>query len=266
MWHFVGDVILVEQSGKRFLGKSVLITGAARGIGKTLAIWFAREGADVAINDVKKQDLDRTVRELREYGHKVGGYVCDVSNSQEVDRVVDKVVREFGKIDVVVNNAGIALPTSLFNLSEEEWDRVLNVNLKGSFLVSRSVLKHMKSRNSGRVIMISSIAGKTGGVVTSLPYDISKAGLIVMARRLAREFGPFGITVNAVAPAFVDTDMLKDLRVDSPEGKKAISDLNVVKRLATPDDVANAVLFLASDASSFITGETVNVNGGRLMD
>ncbi len=256
----------VERCGKRFVGKTVLITGGARGIGKTTAISFAREGADVAINGVRKEGLDSTVQELREHGYRIGGYVCDVSEADEVLQMVDNVLRDFGKIDILVNNAGIALPTPFFDLSEEEWDRVLNVNLKGAFLVSRSVLKHMKSRNYGRVIMIGSLVGKTGGAATGLHYDVSKAAVIVMGRRLAREFGPFGITVNVVAPSFVETDMLKDVHMDSPEKKKAAADLNVIKRLATPEDVANAVLFLASDASSFITGETINVNGGKLMD
>lgn len=254
------------QSEKRFTEKSVLITGGARGIGKTMAIWFAREGADVGINDVRKQDLDETVGELKKYGHKVGEYLCDVSKADQVDRMVSGAIRELGKIDILVNNAGIGLPTPFFELTEEEWDRVLNINLKGAFLVSRAVMKHMRDRNYGRVIMITSITGKTGGVATGLHYDVSKAGLIVMTRKLAREVGSFGITVNAVAPAFVDTHLLKDLHVDSPEQKKAIADLNVIKRLGTPEDIANAVLFLASDASSFITGETLNVNGGRLMD
>lgn len=255
-----------EDYGNRFSDKVVLITGATRGIGKTIAVWFAREGADVAINSRKKQDLDRTAEELRRYGHRVGVYAADISKADQVLRMVEDVAGHFGKIDILVNNAGISLPTPLFDLSEDEWDRVLDINLKGTFLVSQATLRHMKSRNYGRVIMIASLAGKTGGVATGLHYDVSKAGLIVMARRLAREFGFHGITVNAVAPSFVETDMLRDLKIDSPEKKKATADLNVIKRLATPDDVANAVLFLASDASSFITGETINVNGGRLMD
>jgi 3-oxoacyl-[acyl-carrier protein] reductase len=256
----------VERFGKRFIDKNVLVTGAARGIGKTIAIWFAREGARLALNDVKQADLQDTVQELRRYGQKIEGYVCDISKPQEVRRMVEDAIRDLGKIDILVNNAGIALPTRVLDLSEEEWDRVLAINLKGAFLVSQSVLKHMTSRAYGRIVMVSSISGKAGGVATGLHYDVSKAGLIVMARRLAREFGPLGITVNAVAPSFAETDMLKDLDLDTPEKKKATANLNVIKRLATTDDVANAVLFLASDSSSFITGETINVNGGRLMD
>lgn len=256
----------MEPFGKRFMDKNVLVTGAAQGIGRAIALWFAREGACLGVNDIKQSNLRDTVQELRKYGEKIEGYVCDVSKAQEVQRMVEAVLRDFGTIDILVNNAGIALPTRVLDLSEEEWDRVLAINLKGAFLVSQSVLKHMASRGSGRVVMVSSISGKAGGVATGLHYDVSKAGLIVMARRLAREFGPSGITVNAVAPSFAETDMLKDLDLDTPEKKKATANLNVIKRLATTDDVANAVLFLASDSSSFITGETINVNGGRLMD
>lgn len=250
----------------RFAGKAVLVTGAGRGIGKTISVWFAREDADVAINDIKKEELEKTAQEIRGYGNRVHTYVCDVSKADQVARMVEGVIADLGKVDILVNNAGIALPTRFFDLSEDEWDRVLNINLKGAFLVSRATLKHMKDRNYGRVIMMASIAGRTGGVLTGLHYDISKAGLIIMARRLAREFGAYGITVNAVAPSFVETEMLRDLNIDTDEKKKATAELNVVKRLATPDDIANAVLFLALDTSSFITGETINVNGGRLMD
>jgi len=258
--------IIVDVNLGRFQDKIVLVTGAGRGIGKVIAVWFAREGAQLALNDIQHAELDDTASMLRGLGNRVETYVCDISNGNEVEKLVHSVIRDFARIDILVNNAGIALPTPTLDLSEEEWDRVLNVNLKGTFFVSRAVLKQMKSQRSGRVIMIASIAGKTGGVYTGIHYDVSKAGIIVMTRRLAREFGEFGVTVNAVAPSFAETNMLKDLALDSPKMKAESANLNVIKRLATPEDVANAVLFLASDSSSFITGETLNVNGGRLMD
>jgi len=250
----------------RFQGKIVLVTGAGRGIGKSVAVWFAREGAQLAVNDIRNAELVDTASMLRSFGVRVETYVGDISDGNGVEVVVRSVVRDFGRIDVLVNNAGIAFPTPTLEVSEEEWDRVLNVNLKGTFFVSRAVLRQMKSQRSGRVIMVASIAGKTGGVYTGIHYDVSKAGIIVLTRRLAREFGEFGVTVNAVAPSFVETDLLKDLALDSPKMRAESANLNVIKRLATPDDVANAVLFLASDSSSFITGETLNVNGGRFMD
>ena len=250
----------------RFQNKTVLVTGAGRGIGKTIALWFAREGAQIAVNDILASELEETARELRRYGARVEAYVCDISKIPEVERLVSAVIHDFARIDILVNNAGIAFPTPTLELNEEEWDRVLSVNLKGTFFVSREVLRHMKNNRSGCVIMIASIAGKTGGVFTGIHYDVSKAGMIVMTRRLAREFGQFGVTVNAVAPSFAETHLLKDLDIDTPEKKEESAKLNVIKRLATSDDVANAVLFLASESSSFITGETINVNGGRVMD
>jgi 3-oxoacyl-[acyl-carrier protein] reductase len=250
----------------RFQDKTVLVTGAGRGIGKTIALWFAREGAQIAVNDILTTELEETTRELRRYGGRVEAYMCDISKVTEVEKLVSAVIHDFTRIDILVNNAGIAFSTPTLDLNEEEWDRVLSVNLKGTFFVSREVLRHMKKNRSGRVIMIASIAGKTGGVFTGIHYDVSKAGMIVMTRRLAREFGQFGVTVNAVAPSFAETHLLKDLDIDTPEKKEESAKLNVIKRLATSDDVANAVLFLASESSSFITGETINVNGGRVMD
>ena len=250
----------------RFQDKVVLITGAGRGIGKTIATWFAREGAQLAVNDIQNTELDQTAAMLRGFGNRVNTYVCDISNSSRDEELVQSVIHDFGRIDILVNNAGIGLPTPTLELTEKEWDRVLEVNLKGTFFLSRAVLRQMRTQRSGRVIMIASISGRTGGVYTGIHYDVSKAGVIVMTRRLAREFGEFGVTVNAVAPSFVETHLLKDLGIDSPEMRAQSANLNVIKRLATPDDIANAVLFLASDSSSFITGETVNVNGGRIMD
>jgi len=258
--------IVVEANLGRFQDKVVLVTGAGRGIGKMIAVWFAREGAQLALNDIQNADLDDTAKMLSGLGNRVETYVGDISNRKMVEELVRSVIRDFTRIDVLVNNAGIGLPTPTLDLSEEEWDRVLNVNLKGTFFMSCAVLKQMKNQRAGRVVMIASISGKTGGVHTGIHYDVSKAGVIVMTRRLAREFGEFGVTVNAVAPSFVETHLLKDLEMDTPELRAASANLNVIKRLGTPDDIANAVLFLASESSSFITGETLNVNGGRLMD
>jgi len=178
---------------------------------------------------------------------------------------VDSIERDLRRVDILVNNAGIALPTGSLDISEEEWDRVMSVNLKGAFLVSQRVISLMIRRKTrGKVVMMGSLSGKMGGVATGLHYSVSKGGIIVMARQLAREFASFGINVNAVAPSFADTEMLRDLKL---EGKKEeLARMNVIPRLATPDDIANAVLFLSAESSSFITGETINVAGGRLMD
>ena len=249
---------------RRFDNKVVLVTGAAQGIGFGIARAFLGEGARVAINDISTTGLASALRELGDLAVSVKTYPADVTSAKQVQSMVEKIISELGAIDILVNNAGIATPTSYLDLREDEWDRVMSINLKGAVIVSQQVLKRMTSRNYGRIVMISSLSGKMGGVATSMPYSVSKGGLLTLTRQLAREFGKFNITCNAVAPSFVDTTLLKDLNLETK--KEELASLNVIKRLATVDDVANAVLFLASDASSFITGETINVNGGRLMD
>jgi 3-oxoacyl-[acyl-carrier protein] reductase len=253
-----------ENRCRRFEGKVVIVTGAARGIGLGIAKAFASEGASIALNDVNVDHLKDALSEILTRSPGSRAYAADVTKKDQVRAIVENVVKDFGRIDVLVNNAGIGLPTKFLDLSEEEYDRVMGVNLKGAIFVTQAVLPHMVQQKYGKIVMISSISGKMGGVATGVHYSISKGGLMVLARQLAREFGSLGINVNAVAPSFAETDMLKDLGL---EGKKdEMAQLNVIKRLAKPDDIANAVLFLASDASSFITGETVNVSGGRLMD
>jgi 3-oxoacyl-[acyl-carrier protein] reductase len=250
---------------RRFEGKVVLVTGAARGIGLAVATAFAKEGAVLAVNDVSEENLQGAIAAIRGISPKSTSYRADITKADEVREMVDKVERDHQCVDILVNNAGIALPTGTLDISEQEWDRVMSVNLKGAFLVSQRVISLMiRKRRKGNVVMMGSLSGKMGGVATGLHYSVSKGGLIVMARQLAREFAKFGINVNAVAPSFADTDMLRDLKL---EGKKEeLAKMNVIPRLATPDDIANAVLFLSSESSSFITGETINVAGGRLMD
>ncbi|MGA2663498.1 MAG: SDR family NAD(P)-dependent oxidoreductase [Nitrososphaerales archaeon] len=255
----------MDSRCRRFEGKVVLVTGAARGIGLAVAAAFAAEGAVLALNDVSDDNLRTALSRVRESSPGSRSYRADVTSASEVREMVDRIEADLDCVDVLVNNAGIALPTGTLDISEQEWDRVLSVNLKGAFLVSQRVIALMvRKKRKGRVVMMGSLSGKMGGVATGLHYSVSKGGLIVMARQLAREFAPAGINVNAVAPSFADTDMLKDLKLESK--KEELARMNVIPRLATPDDVANAVLFLSADASSFITGETINVAGGRLMD
>jgi 3-oxoacyl-[acyl-carrier protein] reductase len=241
------------------------VTGAARGIGLAVATAFAKEGAVLAVNDVSEENLRGAIAAIREISPKSMSYRADITKADEVCEMVDMVGRDLQCVDILVNNAGTALPTGTLDISEQEWDRVMSINLKGAFLVSQRVIALMiDKKRKGNVVMMGSLSGKMGGVATGLHYSVSKGGLIVMARQLAREFAKFGINVNAVAPSFADADMLRDLKL---EGKKEeLAKMNVIPRLATPDDVANAVLFLSSESSSFITGETINVAGGRLMD
>jgi 3-oxoacyl-[acyl-carrier protein] reductase len=255
----------MDPQCRRFEGRVVLVTGAARGIGLAVATAFAREGAILAINDVSEDNLREALSAIRAHSPASRQYRADVTKADEVAEMIDAVERDFHRLDVLVNNAGIALPTGFLDISEQEWDRVMSVNLKGAFLVSQRAISLMiKTKAKGWVVMMGSLSGKMGGVATGMHYSVSKGGLIVMARQLAREFAKNGINVNAVAPSFADTDMLKDLGL---EGKKEeLAKMNVIPRLATPEDIANAVLFLSADGSSFITGETINVAGGRLMD
>jgi NAD(P)-dependent dehydrogenase (short-subunit alcohol dehydrogenase family) len=254
----------MESKCRRFEDKVALVTGAAQGIGFGVAMAFAKEGATVAINDVSGKNLPSALGEVRKYSKESNSYQADVTDSKEIERMVDQVIKDFQRIDILVNNAGIALPTPFLEISENEWDKVMSVNLKGAFIVSKAVIPHMLARSQGKIVMMASLSGKTGGVATGMHYSVSKGGLIVMARQLAREFGPLGINVNAVAPSFAETDLLKDLKLE--DKKEELAKMNVIPRLATPDDIANAVLFLAAQSSSFITGETINVAGGRLMD
>jgi len=250
---------------RRFEGKVVLVTGAARGIGLAVATAFAKEGAVLAVNDVSEENLRGAIAAIREIPPKSMSYRADITKADEVREMVDMVGRDLQCVDILVNNAGIALPTGTLDISEQEWDRVMSVNLKGAFLVSQRVIALMiDKKRKGNVVMMGSLSGKMGGVATGLHYSVSKGGLIVMARQLAREFAKSGINVNAVAPSFADTDMLRDLKLEGR--KEELAKMNVIPRLATPDDIANAVLFLSSESSSFITGETINVAGGRLMD
>jgi 3-oxoacyl-[acyl-carrier protein] reductase len=255
----------MDSKCRRFEGDVVLVTGAARGIGLAVASAFAKEGAILALNDISEQNLKNALDEVSQHSESSRSYTADITSSAQVTAMVEKIEKDLGRVDVLVNYAGIALPTSFLKISEQEWDRVMSVNLKGAVLVTQRVIDLMiRMKTSGRVVIMGSLSGKMGGVATGLHYSVSKGGLIVMARQLAREFASFGITVNAVAPSFADTDMLKDLNLVGR--KEELAKMNVIPRLATPDDIANAVLFLASRTSSFITGETINVAGGRLMD
>ncbi|HXQ91665.1 MAG TPA: SDR family NAD(P)-dependent oxidoreductase [Nitrososphaerales archaeon] len=254
----------MDSGCRRFDGKVVLVTGSGRGIGFEIARAFVREGAVLVLNDINKDQLDSALAEISRDSPKSITYLCDISKKEEVKSMVGTIVSKLGRIDILVNNAGIGTPSSFLDIVEEEWDRVMNINLKGTFLVTQQVVGQMVKQRYGRIVMISSLSGKMGGVATGIHYSISKGGMMVMARQVAREFGSFNITANAVAPSFVDTNLLKDLKLENK--KEDLAKLNVIQRLATTADVANAVLFLAAEPSSFITGETLSVNGGRYMD
>lgn len=245
-------------------GKVSLITGAAQGIGKAIALTLAENGSDIAICDVNSSLLNKTAEELKTKGKKVLTFKVDVSRNGEIQQMVKSIMEKFGKIDIIVNNAAIhPVRYTIEGIPEEEWEKVLNVNLKGVFLVCKAVIGGMKKRRFGKIVNIASGAGKTGGTVAGSHYSASKAGVICFTKSLAKELGPYGINVNAIAPGRVQTEMIKTV---SEEENRIFLEQTPLGRLGSPEDIAKATLFLVSDDSNFITGEILDVNGGLLMD
>jgi len=242
--------------------KTALVTGGSRGIGKATVLELAKKGCNVAFfYHSKKEEAKKVEKEAERYGVKVRGYQVDVSDFDAVKTVYQQLKKDFGSIDILVNNAGIISKTySIFQIPEEEWDTIINVNLKGTFNVTRIVVQDMKEKNKGSIVNVASIAGKMGGNV-GVHYAASKAGIIGMTFSLARELAQYNITVNAVAPGPVDTDMMKDV---STERLKIILSGIPLKRMATPEEVAKTIVFLAEN--DYITGEVVDINGGSYMD
>ena len=244
-----------------FQGKSSIVTGASQGIGKAIALELAREGAEVILVDIQKEKLDEVGDEIRANKGKVAVFSADVSRMNEAVKVVEEVVKGSKKIDFLVNNAGITRDNLLMRMKEEEWDAVLDVNLKGVFNFSKAVIRNMINNRYGRIVNIASIVGLIGNV-GQCNYSASKAGVIGFTKSLAREVASRGITVNAVAPGYIDTPMTEGL----PEAvKQQFRDWIPMKRFGTPEEITNAVKFLLSDEASYITGQVINVNGGMFM-
>ena len=244
-----------------FTGKNVIVTGASRGIGLTIAQAFAQAGANVALCATNPDSLAAAAKTLASFGGKVFTQPVNVANPEDCERFVDNAVKEFGSLDVLVNNAGITKDNLTIRMNEQDWDSVLNVNLKGTFLMSKAALKVMFKKRNGTIVNISSVVGEMGNAGQA-NYVASKAGMIGLTKTLAKEFGSRGVRVNAVAPGFVQTAMTDALPEDVRE--KALSAI-ALKRFATPQDIAKAVLFLASEDASYITGHVLAVNGGLYM-
>ncbi len=245
----------------RLTGRVGIVTGGASGIGLAICKRFVAEGAKVIIADINQSESAKVAQAL---GFENAIAVpTDVSDPVSVEEATRKAIERFGRIDILVNNAGICPLRPLEEISVQEWDKVLAVNLKGAFLFSKAVLPKMKEQHYGRIISISSIAGKMGGVVVGAHYAASKAGLIALTMSIARQYAKFGITANVICPVTTLTpltaswppELLDELKKQIPLG-----------RLATPEDIAAAAAFLASDEAAFITGEVLDVNGGFLMD
>ena len=240
-----------------------IVTGGARGIGKAIALTFVREGARIALVDVDKGGLETLLNEIKKNKREIINISCDITKSSEVKEMVSQVQRSFGRIDILVNNAGIIRRGTIETVTEEDWDRVIEVNLKGTFNCCKAVVDIMKQQGYGKIVNVSSIAGKMGDITSAPGYGPSKAGVDALTKTLARQLAPYGINVNAVSPHAIETEMSAQW---SEERRKEIIASIPLGRLGKPEDVAEAVLFLVSDAASFITGEILDVNGGALMD
>ena len=242
--------------------KSALITGATRGIGKQIAITLAKQGYNIALNYRKEnEELENTKKEIEEIGVQVLAVKGDVSNFEDCENFVKQVIERFGQIDVLVNNAGITKDMLLMRMKKEDFEQVIDTNLVGTFNVTKNVVPYMMKARSGRIINISSVVGIAGNAGQT-NYSASKAGIIGFTKSLAKEIASRNILVNAIAPGFIETNMTDVLKDDV---KQEIAKNIPLKRMGTAQDVANVVKFLASDDSSYITGQVINVDGGMLM-
>jgi len=242
-------------------GKIALVTGAAQGIGKAVTLLLARHGADVIVADVNLEKAEETAREVQSLGRQSMAVKLDVTRLQDVEATVETALQRFGKIDILINNAGIARDKLILRMTEEDWDAVLAVNLKGTFNCTKVVIKHMSKQRSGKIVNIASVVGEMGNPGQA-NYAASKAGVIGFTKTIAREFAQRGINVNAIAPGYIQTPMTDAL----PEkAKEELKRMIPMERLGQPEDVARAVLFLVSEASGYITGNVLKVNGGIYM-
>ncbi len=242
-------------------GKVAWVTGAAQGIGRSVALLLAQNGADIVVSDVNLEKAEETVRDIQALGRKALAFKVNVVNLEEVERMTQSVLEQFKQIDILVNNAGITRDRLFLRMTEEDWDAVINVNLKGTFNCTKAVVRHMSRQRSGKIVNIASVSGEMGNPGQA-NYSASKAGVIGFTKTIAREFAQRGINVNAIAPGYIQTPMTDAI----PEkAKEELKRLIPMERLGRPEDVAEAVLFLVSDSSSYITGQVLNVNGGIYM-
>ena len=243
-------------------GKTAIITGAARGIGKAIAIKFASEGANIAFTDLNiDENALATQKEIESYGVKVKGYASNAANYQETADVVAEINKDFGQIDILVNNAGITRDGLMMRMSEEQWDMVININLKSAFNFIHAVTPVMMKQKNGSIINMSSVVGVSGNAGQT-NYSASKAGMIGLAKSIAKELGSRGIRANAIAPGFIITEMTGAL---SDKVREEWAKQIPLRRGGTPEDVANVATFLASDLSSYVTGQVIPVCGGMNM-
>ncbi len=242
--------------------KVAIITGSRRGIGKAIALALAKAGANVVVSDINLDDCNKVVEEIKAINGNALAVKADVSNPEDVSHMINLTTEKFGKVDILVNNAGIYMQKSLTDFTEQEFDRVLDINLKGVFLCSKAAVPEMIKQGKGKIINIASIAGQVG-FANSSAYCASKGGIINMTRELALELGQYKINVNAIGPGVIETPMTKDLLEDKATKETLLANIPL-NRIGKPEDIANAALFLASDNSDYITGITLFVDGGWL--
>jgi len=246
-------------------GKVAIITGARRGMGRTHALTLAKAGAKVVVSDISLEECQKVVEEIGKAGGGAIAVKCDVTKKNEVDEMVKKTVEKFGKVDILVNNAGICQFKPFLELTEEEWDRTLNINLKGYFLCVQAAAKEMEKQKSGAIVNIASVAmGQQGvGFPNIAHYCASKGGIVGLTEALAVELAPYNIRVNAISPGMIETPMIDTVKKD-PKMMEAMLAKVPMHRVGKPEEVSNLVLFLASDQSSYMTGSTVVIDGGWL--
>jgi 3-oxoacyl-[acyl-carrier protein] reductase len=240
-------------------GKVAIVTGAARGIGKSIAIRFAQEGCAIAFTDLAMdENAETTTKEIEALGVKVKGYASNAANFDETHEVVNQILKDFGRVDILVNNAGITRDGLMMRMTEQQWDMVIDVNLKSAFNFTHALTPVMMKQKSGNIINMSSVVGVHGNAGQA-NYSASKAGMIGLAQSISKELGSRGIRANAIAPGFIETEMTQQL---SDEVRAEWAKQIPLRRAGTPEDVANAAVFLASDLSSYITGQVIQVDGG----
>jgi NAD(P)-dependent dehydrogenase (short-subunit alcohol dehydrogenase family) len=249
--------------------KVCIVTGASKGLGRVIALAFAAEGADIVINGRNEKDLESLALEITNGSKNVFIAKCDVRDREEIDLNVHKIIEKFGKIDVLVNNAGGAMYTNrnFLEVTEEEWDKVVDTNLKGSFLWCKAVVPHMIQHGGGRIMNMSSLAGRSSGRLAGVQYSSAKAGLVGLTRHLARELGPYHIHVNAIAPGIIFSDRVRKLYESrSKEDQRKMVEGTPLGRMGEMEEVADLAVFLASDKAGYINGATIDINGGAFMN
>lgn len=248
-----------------FEGKVVLVTGAGRGIGREIAVSFSSQGAYVAANDITPINLDQTIEQINAAGGVAKDFVTDISKKMPVQAMVAQILDQWERIDILVNNAGVEPHAPLLELDAWDWQRTLDVNLSGAFYTIQTVAREMRAQGSGVIVNIASIAGRAHGLKDRSAYVASKMGLIGLTREAARELAADNIRVNAVCPGVIATEMTADLRQDEAMVARWLEDIPQ-HRLGHPQDIAGIVMFLCSDAARYITGQAINVDGGKVMN